>query len=114
MLAYWVDGAFGQPREFDLAGTSCEEVISDGKVICYPKGVGERYPIEKRLNRDGYLGIPIFGSDGRVIGHMAYMDNGPLSDDLPSFAILKIFAARAALELERRLLLASAAVGRAA
>ncbi|MGH8717991.1 MAG: PAS domain-containing protein [Burkholderiales bacterium] len=117
ILAWWVDGHFGENEEFDLTGTACEDIIVKGKFCYYPHGVGERFPLEKLYNRDGYLGIPIFSSTGVVIGHIACMHNQPMREELPHAAIFKIFAARAGIELERRLLardLARSAAPRAA
>jgi GAF domain-containing protein len=48
------------------------------------------------------LGLPCFDSAGRVIGHIACADPVSMPEDLPHQAILKIFAVRAAVELERR------------
>ncbi|MGH8672332.1 MAG: PAS domain-containing protein, partial [Burkholderiales bacterium] len=101
ILAYWADGKFGEPCEFDLAGTSCEDVIVDGKTLYYPSGVGERWPLEKLYNRDSYFGIPFFNSAGIVIGHIACMDPKPMPQELPHKAVFEIFAARAGSELDR-------------
>lgn len=104
MLAHWNLGKLTDCAEFDLAGTSCEDVIVEGRTCYYPKDVGERFPLEKLYDRDSYLGIPVFDSTGKVIGHIACMDGGPMREELPHQAIFKIFAVRAAIEMERRLL----------
>jgi PAS domain S-box-containing protein len=101
MLARWKAGEFARCVEFDLTGTACEEVIRDGHTVFTPRDAGERWPIEKQFERDSYLGIPCLDSSGRVIGHIACADDRPMHDELPHQAILKIFAMRAAIEMER-------------
>jgi PAS domain S-box-containing protein len=102
MLARWNNGEFGRCVEFDLAGTACEEVIAGGQVLYQAQDAGVRWPLERTYERDSYLGLPCLDSQGRVIGHIACADPGPMPADLPQQAILRIFAVRAGLELERR------------
>jgi hypothetical protein len=102
MLARWKNGEFGRCVEFDLAGTACEGVIQGGQVLYQAHDAGVRWPLERTYERDSYLGLPCMDSQGRVIGHIACADPGPMPADLPQQAILRIFAVRAGLELERR------------
>jgi PAS domain S-box-containing protein len=102
MLARWKNGEFGRCVEFDLAGTACQDVIAGGQVLYQPQDAGVRWPLERTYERDSYLGLPCLDGQGRVIGHIACADPGPMPGDLPQQAILKIFAVRAGLELERR------------
>jgi PAS domain S-box-containing protein len=104
MLARWKGEDFARCVDFDLAGTACEEVIGAGETVFLPRGAGERWPLERTFERDSYLGIPCHDSQGQVIGHIACADPGAMSPELPHQAILKIFALRASIELERRLL----------
>ena len=104
MLARWNHGAFANCVNFDLTGTSCEDVIQSGQPLFVPGNIGARWPLEKTFDRESYLGLPCIDSQGRVIGHIACADGQQMRDDLPHFAILKIFALRAAVEIERRLL----------
>jgi PAS domain S-box-containing protein len=102
MLARWKGGEFARCVEFDLTGTACEEVIGSGAPVFWPHHAGERWPQERQYQREAYLGLPCFDSAGRVIGHIACADPVSMPEDLPHQAILKIFAVRAAVELERR------------
>ena len=102
MLARWKGKDFARCVEFELAGTACEEVIGAGETVFLPHGAGERWPLERAFERDSYLGIPCHDSQGQVIGHIACADPGAMSPELPHQAILKIFALRASIELERR------------
>jgi GAF domain-containing protein len=103
-LAYYTRGAFRDNVEYELAGTSCGAVIERGEIVYCPSGVGELWPIEKPYDRDSYLGVPMFDSAGKIIGHFACMDGAPMRHQLPQLALFKIFAVRAAIELERTLL----------
>jgi GAF domain-containing protein len=101
MLARWKAGEHARCVEFDLAGTACEDVIRSGHTVFAPHDAGERWPLEKQYERLSYLGLSCHDSGGRVIGHIACADDKPMREDLPHQAILKIFAMRAAMELER-------------
>jgi PAS domain S-box-containing protein len=102
MLARWKGGEPARCIEFDLAGTACAEVIGSGAPVFWPRDAGERWPLERQYGREAYLGLPCFDGDGRVIGHIACADPVSMPEDLPHQAILKIFAVRAGIELERR------------
>ncbi len=106
MLAHWNKDQQTTTREFDLTGTTCEHVIREGRTLFVAEGVGKRWPREAALDRDSYLGMPCFDAEGKIIGHIACMNGGPMRPELPDQAILKLFSERTALELERRRLLA--------
>ena len=102
MLAWWNDGAFAENIEFDLEGTPCNDVITKGELSFIPCGVEKFFPKEAGL--ESYLGLPIFSHDGRVIGHLACFDTKEMEDDLPRLPIFTIFAVRAGIEIEQRML----------
>jgi PAS domain S-box-containing protein len=103
-LAYYANGEFWENFEYDLAGTSCGAVIERKEIVYCPTGVCDIWPEEKQYDRDSYIGVPMFDSTGRIIGHFACMDGKPMRQDLPHLALFKIFSVRAAAELERTLL----------
>ena len=72
-----------------------------GHTVFAPHDAGERWPLEKQYERSSYLGLSCHDSAGRVIGHIACADDKAMREELPHQAILKIFAMRAAMELER-------------
>ena len=100
-LAYYSNGKFCDNFEYDLEGTSCGAVIARGEVVYVPSGVCDIWPVERRYDRDSYIGVPLYDSRGLLIGHFACMDGKPMSQDMPHLAIFRIFAVRAAAELER-------------
>jgi PAS domain S-box-containing protein len=103
-LAYYSSGTFHDNFEYELAGTSCAAVIERGEIVYCPTGVGDVWPDERQYDRDSYIGVPMFDSGGKIIGHFACMDGGPMRQDLPHLALFKIFAVRAAAEVERSVL----------
>lgn len=98
MLAWWNGEAFVDSIEFDLVGTPCDIVISQGKTCFYAKGLQTLFPRE--AGRENYLGIPIFDAEGRVIGHLASTGTLPMDDPLPHESIFNVCAARAGIEME--------------
>jgi PAS domain S-box-containing protein len=100
-LGYWsAKNGARESFEFELAGTPCEEVVQGGRICFHREGVARRFPREAGL--ESYLGMPITGSDGQVLGHLAFFDTRPRSDDMLIDRVYRIFIARAAAEIERR------------
>ena len=103
-LACWEGGGPAEPVEYRLAGTPCAEV-RDADVVSYTDGVRERFPEDEmvvELGLDSYLAVALRGADGAHIGHLGVLAAAPLAPDPEKVAALRIFAARAASELERR------------
>ncbi len=102
VLAWWRDGRLEPQAEYDLKGSTCEETINDQRICFYADGVGERFPPARPFNRESYLGVPCFDSTGMVVGHVACFDDKSMRRELPDQAVLRLFAERAAVEIERR------------
>ena len=102
-LAAWADGLLQPNFEYDLAGTPCANVV--GERICfYPNGVAHLFPQDTLLAEmgvDSYLGVPLGGSDGRILGLLAVLHDGVIDESLQPSETLQLFAGRAAAELER-------------
>jgi formate hydrogenlyase transcriptional activator len=102
-LASWAGENFGADTTFPLRGTPCERVIA-GDVCYFPEGLQSLFPADKdlvTLKAESYLGVPLYGSSGDILGHLVVMDDKPMSDMQRDAPILRIFAARAGVELER-------------
>jgi PAS domain S-box-containing protein len=102
-LGYWLNGALAPNIEYDLTGTPCEDVAR-GNLCHYPAGVGKRFPNDLALVEMGiesYLGVPLVSPDGRHLGHLCVFDTEPMPDEPRNMLVFRIFAARAAAELER-------------
>ena len=103
-LAFWDGSNFGPYWEFDVTGTPCMKVVR-GEVCHYAHGLQELFPHEeflKEINANSYLGVPMLDIDGRVVGHIAILHDQPMDLSQKSIDLVKIFAARAAAELNRQ------------
>ncbi len=105
ILALWEIDDYSPPFEYDLHGTPCEHVVGR-QISFHPSGVWRLFPedrwvVETRI--ESYIAVPLFDRTHRPLGHLAVMSTSPVHDDVPAQSILKIFAARAAAEIERKL-----------
>ncbi len=103
-LAFWAEGEFQEPGEYDIEGTPCEYVIA-GEIKCYPRHVAELFPKYEWLRQVGaesYLAIPLKNDRGEVLGHMGVMDIRPLDHSPRDLSVFQILGARACAELERK------------
>jgi formate hydrogenlyase transcriptional activator len=102
-LGYWKPAGLAPDVEWDLVGTPCEDVIR-GKLCHHPTGVKEKFPADEVMVEWGiesYLGVPLVASDGHHLGHLAVFDTQPMPSEPRRLMVFRIFAARAAAELER-------------
>jgi PAS domain S-box-containing protein len=105
VLSYWADGRPVPSFEYDVAGTTCEQVVKDGKLCYYPADVQGLFPREKALvamNAYCYLGVPLMDEAQCPIGHLFVMDDKPLADPQYAINIVNIFAARAGEVLSKK------------
>jgi signal transduction histidine kinase/uncharacterized protein YhfF len=105
ILACWPGGEIlPEGYGYDLADTPCE-AIGRCEVISYPTGTVTRFPRDGFLARnglEGYLAVPMHGAEGRLVGYVCVLSRARLDAGEEELAVLRIFAARAAAELERR------------
>jgi signal transduction histidine kinase/uncharacterized protein YhfF len=105
VLACWPGGELlPEGYEYELARTPCER-IAEREVISYATGAVARFPHDAFLasnGLDGYLAVPMDGADGSLVGYVCVLSQGRLDAGEEELAVLRIFAARAAAELERR------------
>ena len=98
-FSFWSGGKHVPNIEYELPGTPCEEVINGG--LCfYPSGLEKKYA-ETEPGIASYLGVPLVSKDGRILGHLCVFDESPLPNEPRTLMLFKIFAARAAAELDR-------------
>jgi signal transduction histidine kinase len=104
-LACWYDGAFiEEPIEYDTAGQPCA-VITEHPWVSFPEALTERFPNDRpaiELGLQSYLAVCLRSSENVHLGHIAVLDARPMEADEEDIAALRIFAARASAELERR------------
>jgi formate hydrogenlyase transcriptional activator len=103
-LAFWNGDQFGEKFEFDISDTPCMNVLH-GEVCHYKEGLQNLFPLDKGLadwGAESYLGVPMLDREGRVIGHIAILDDKPMDRDPRAIDLVKIFAARGTAELKRQ------------
>jgi GAF domain-containing protein len=103
-LACWEGGRLADPVEYCIAGTPCA-ALDESDVVSYADGLLERFPDDAmvaELGLDSYLAVALRGSDGARLGHLGVLAGAAVGADGESVAALRIFAARAAVEIERR------------
>jgi PAS domain S-box-containing protein len=102
-LACWMDGKFVRDYEYSLKGTPCEAVVGR-RFLFFPKGIREIFSegTFRPLGVESYAAFPLFDMQGRSQGLIAVVDRKPMADAALIESVLKIFAARAASEIERK------------
>jgi signal transduction histidine kinase len=102
-LAYWSDGSFLDNMDYEVSGTPCELVLQ-GRIVQISDNLLDQYPAEKALGipLQSYVGIPLVGRYGKVIGHVVAMDVNPMEEKARDFSTFQVFAIRATAELERK------------
>ncbi len=99
----------GQPQKnftYELAGTPCEDVIGSSTRGCsYPSGLREKFPANHLfadMGMESFIGTPLCDSGGHPLGVISVLSRRPMKDLATAQALFRIFAVRAAAELERR------------
>ena len=103
-LAFFLGGGLQDEYAYDIAGTPCEPVVCEIRTVHVPERVIELYPDDADLpglNAVSYLGVPMLDADGSVLGHLAVLDTRPMPVVPRILALVRIFAARAAAEMQR-------------
>ncbi len=103
VLAFWSSGEL-QPTALWAYGDApcCCQVMRQGKF--YGDHLLELFPDNDLLNQlhiESYLGIALRNSEGRPIGVLCLMEEGPLTNPEWLDSLMRTFAARASAELER-------------
>jgi PAS domain S-box-containing protein len=103
-LAFWMKDHYIEDYEYHIRGTPCEQVIEQSCLVHYPDRVIELFPDDAdlvTLNAVSYAGVPLLMPDGRILGHLSALDTKPLELVAELESVFRIFAARAAAELNR-------------
>ena len=104
-LAFWFNDKPADNIEFDLEHTPCE-IVMRGETVYYTHKVWEAFPHHLRLKDLGiesYFGVPLISESGReMMGHLAILHDQPTVKEFRGIALMRIFAARARAELERK------------
>jgi PAS domain S-box-containing protein len=102
-LGFCADGRVLPNKTCSLIGTPCYNVVS-GEMCYYDRDVRQHFPddqILQELGANSYMGMPLHATDGRVIGMIAVFSDQALDHRERLQAMFKLFAVRAAAEMER-------------
>jgi len=103
-LAFWANGQLLTDFIIDMDGTPCGDVIEHAEFVHHPDNLINFYPQDsllKQLKAVSYMGVPLWDTEQRILGHLAVLDTRPLKDESRTLKIFQIFAARASAELQR-------------
>ncbi|MCG3121570.1 MAG: hypothetical protein ALAOOOJD_04725 [bacterium] len=102
--ALWLGGKLIRDYEFRIEGTPCELVITGRQSVHCENNLLKLFPNDGDLRKIGavsYMGVPLLDVDGKVLGHLAVLDTQPMPQEPRASSVFRIFAARAAAELQR-------------
>jgi PAS domain S-box-containing protein len=91
---------------YDLAGKPCEQIVTQ-KASCFPANVARQFPHDPWLSNEGmesYVGVALQDSEGQCLGLLGLLDRRPMANAEDVLTCLRVFAPRAAAELERQCL----------
>jgi PAS domain S-box-containing protein len=103
-LAYWSGTDFADNIEFAVEGTPCKDVLA-GELCLHPRNLQALFPADiglQTMGAESYLGVPLHGGSGQLLGHLAVLHTAPMTPSPDDLVVLRIFAARAGTELERK------------
>ncbi|WP_298232963.1 PAS domain S-box protein [uncultured Azohydromonas sp.] len=103
MLALHQDGQLLHGIRYAVAGTPCETVLGQ-QFRAYASALQERFPDDEDARaqcQEGYAGYPLMALDGTALGIVSVASRRPLQQIERIESLLKIFALRAAAEIER-------------
>ena len=104
-IAVFGNGKLLDNFEYGLTHTPCQNVTTRREFCSFPKDANQLFPHDRLLDDlgiEGYAGVPLKDTDGQVIGLMVVLNKEPLTKLHMVESTMKIFAARAAAELERK------------
>ena len=105
-LAYWCDGGYIMNHPLTMKHSPCAD---DGNFWHIENSVSELYPdsvpLKARFPASGFFAIQLQDSSGGSIGLLVGLHREPLRPQKGDIHVIKLFAARAGAELERKLAL---------
>ena len=103
-FAFWQGDDWVGDYEYAYAGTPCESVVKEKRLVHFPEKLLQLFPMDPDIAPFGgvsYMGVPFLDLDGDVVGHLAVMDTKVMPFDPRAEALFQIFANRASAELRR-------------
>jgi len=105
-LAHWCDGGYIMNHKLSLQHSPCGE---SGSFWYMENSASDLFPnatlLKERFHASGFFALKLQDSSGRSIGLLAGIDRAALHPQKDDVQMIKLFAARASSELERKLAL---------
>lgn len=103
-ISYYVNGKIIQNRKYELFNTPCQNVY--GKEMCfYPNNIQKLFPEDSalaKMNAEGYIGHPLWDSNGNPIGLIACISKKELKSTELIKSIINIISTRVSSEMVRK------------
>ena len=103
MLAMVSDGMMQREHRYPIAGTPCERVLGQ-EFRVYPSNLRDLFAMDvdaRLFGAESYAGLPLIDAQGRPLGIIGIVSRHPLASVERIESMLRIFAGRAAAEIER-------------
>ncbi len=103
-LAIWDGAAFLPNSRYALRETPCQDAVSSGLCVLR-RAVQHSFPHDRMvvdLNVSAYAAMPLLSTAGHVLGLLGVMHREPIDEQLDVESMIKLFATRAASEIERQ------------
>ncbi|MCT7959983.1 response regulator [Laspinema sp. D1] len=104
-LGFWAGDNLGNNFNYEFTGRPCDFINYNHDYACYPEKLREHFPNDPLLEEIGaesYLGVSLLDGNQQAIGNLCILDVKPLEEQDQARAIMSVFAARAATELQRK------------
>ena len=104
-LAIWDVDHLGQNSRCGVQGLPPEQVIQTRQLQVYSSGLQDAFPNQPSLtsrNAESYIGAPLINQEQDVIGTLCIFNTKPMHINDRTQALIRIFADRAAAELQRK------------
>lgn len=105
LVAGWYDGKTISSGKHSIVGSICQYVISSGEEVFIQENAQDIFPNDKFLKEydiSAYYGVAICDASDMVIGTLAVADTEAFRDSETLHYVVKVFATRAAAEIERK------------
>ncbi|WP_157368793.1 GGDEF domain-containing protein [Algicola sagamiensis] len=82
-MVFWSDGNVGSDFSYDLKGTPCEKIATDGQAVVF-RNTSKLFPDDAHLQQENiqdYIGIPYRDASGEQVGHI-FLANREASDNV--------------------------------
>jgi signal transduction histidine kinase/CheY-like chemotaxis protein len=102
-VAIWREGTAGEPLEFAIAGTPCQDLLQ-GRGITVSSNARALFPADplwRSAEGSHYIAVPLVGIRNEVVGAMIVITQRDLGDEPNEGWLLELLTGRVAGEIER-------------